>query len=235
MNDLFGKALLDYHNDPGDQELLTWTNLTHSDAVPLAYFFRSYAKMPVLEQKALDLAYGKVLDIGCGSGSHSLYLQNERKLITHALDISKGAIAVAKARGVNFTHCGAIQYFSAMKYDTILLLMNGLGVAKTLDELVPFLTHLKSILNSQGQILVDSSDLIYLFDEEEHSLWMEDDRYYGEVDFGIGFQDATDHFPWLYLDYTHLNEIAKFAGLKCDKIAEGEHYDYLARLTPMEF
>lgn len=232
MNDLFGKALTDYYNNPGRQALTTWTNLTEEENIPLAYFFRSYEDMPQIEQKALDMAQGKVLDIGCGSGSHSLYLQNHRQLITHALDLSKGAITVAKARGVNFTHWGAIQEFSLGDFDTILLLMNGLGVAKTVGDLFQFLTHLRSILAPKGQILVDSSDLIYLFDEDDKELWMKDDRYYGEVDFGIGYQNATQQFPWLYMDFTHLSEIAYRTGFNCSKIIDGKHYDYLAKLIP---
>ena len=91
LNDLFGKALADYHHNPGSQELITWTNLTEEDPVPLSYFFRDYAGMPKLEQKAIELSRGKVLDIGCGSGSHALYIQNKRNLAVTGLDVSNGS------------------------------------------------------------------------------------------------------------------------------------------------
>ncbi len=235
MNDLFGKALADYHHNPGSQEIVTWTNLTEEDPVPLAYFFRDFKNMPLLEQKAIELSKGKTLDIGCGSGSHSLYLQNIRKLNVTGLDISENAIGVAESRGVRKTVCCSIMDYSDEKYDTLLLLMNGLGVANTLSGVYPLLVHLKSLMQTNGQILLDSSNLIYLFEEEDHETWLNDTRYYGEVDYGIGYQGAKEEFPWLYLDYLNLNELAGLAKLKCEKILEGENEDYLARLTAMEF
>lgn len=234
MNDLFGKALSNYHQNPSDQEIITWTNLTDEDPVPISYFFRPFDQMPELEKKALGLSRGKVLDIGCGSGSHSLYLQDQRKLMVSGIDISEGAIDVARSRGLKQTHNVSIFDFSTEKFDTLLLLMNGLGIAKTTAGVIPFLKHLKKLLQPNGQILVDSSDLIYLFDEEDKSLWLDDERYYGEVDYGIGFNGHTATFPWLYLDFIKLNEMAQHAGLQCSKVCDGAHYDYLACLKPME-
>lgn len=71
--DLFGQALWDYQKEPSSTALITWTSLTEEDPIDLSYFFRSYSEMPKLEQQALKLAKGKVLDIGCGAGSHSLF------------------------------------------------------------------------------------------------------------------------------------------------------------------
>lgn len=234
MNDLFGKALFNYHQKPSDQKIITWTNLTDKDPVALSYFFRSFDQMPQLEKKALELSYGKVLDIGCGSGSHSLYLQNQRKQDVIGLDISEGAITVARSRGLKNTFNVSIFDFSAKKFDTLLLLMNGLGIARSIAEVIPFLEHLKKLLQPNGQILVDSSDLIYLFDEEDKNLWLDDKRYYGEVDYGIGFNGHTATFPWLYLDFTRLEKMAERAGFRCTKVCDGAHYDYLACLKPTE-
>jgi len=223
--------LLDYHQSPGEQQLITWTSLTEEDPVPLAYFFRNYQDMPAIEQKALALSKGKVLDIGCGSGSHSLYLQNEKGLSVCAVDSSSGAAQIAKERGVNQVFHQSILDFKEGSFDTLLLLMNGLGVAKDFQGVLPLLIHLKSLLAPGGQILLDSSDLIYLFEEEDQDDWRNAATYYGELDFGIGFKGETEEFPWLYLDFEHLSQAAELAGFNCEKILDGPNYDYLARLV----
>ena len=223
--------MLDYHQSPGEQQLITWTSLTEEDPVPIAYFFRSFKEMPAIEQKALSLSHGKVLDIGCGSGSHSLYLQNEKGLIVSALDSSFGAAHIAKERGVNQVFHQSILDFKEGRFDTLLLMMNGLGVAKDFHGVLPLLNHLKSLLAPKGQILLDSSDLIYLFEEEEQDDWRNAATYYGELDFGIGFKEETEEFPWLYLDFEHLSQAAELAGFNCEKLLDGPNYDYLARLS----
>ena len=231
QTDIFGKALQTYFQNPEKQNLTTWTNLTEEANVPISYFFRLYDEMPALEQKALALATGKILDVGCGSGSHSLYLQNQRALDVTGLDISEGAIEVAKERGVKQAHCSSIWDFNKANYDTILLLMNGMGIAKTTTELPALLIHLKGLLAPKGSILVDSSDLIYLFDEEDVTLWKEDEIYYGEVDYGIRFEGQSEEFPWLYIDPKRLEIAAKTAGFNFKIIANGTNYDYLAQLS----
>ena len=223
--------MLDYHQSPGEQQLITWTSLTEEDPVPLAYFFRNYQDMPAIEQKALALSKGKVLDIGCGSGSHSLYLHNEKGLSVCAVDSSLGAAQIAKERGVNQVFHQSILDFKEGSFDTLLLLMNGLGVAKDFQGVLPLLIHLKSLLAPGGQILLDSSDLIYLFEEEDQDDWRNAATYYGELDFGIGFKGETEEFPWLYLDFEHLSQAAELAGFNCEKILDGPNYDYLARLV----
>ena len=231
QTDIFGKALEDYFLNPKNQKLTTWTNLTAEDHVPVSYFFRSFEDMPVIEKKALELARGKILDVGCGSGSHSLYLQNKGSMEVTALDISMGAISVAKKRGVTNVICKSIWDFKDGNFDTILLLMNGMGIGNTIEEVPRLLNHLKSLLAPNGSILVDSSDLIYLFDEEDIALWKEDEIYYGEVSFGIEFNKESEEFPWLYIDPKRLEEIATNCGFKFTAIEEGENYDYLAQLN----
>jgi SAM-dependent methyltransferase len=231
-SDVFGEALWDHFNHPKSKELITWTDLTEEDSVPLSYFFREFMEMPKLERHALELTKGRTLDIGCGSGCHSLYLQNEKKIDVTGIDNSAGAIKTAKKRGVKNLIESSIFDCEVTYFDTLLLLMNGPGVCGTLDKLEELLIKIKSLLSENGQILLDSSDLIYLFDEiPKGEKIISRDQYYGELNYGIRFEGQTENFSWLYVDFESLSHFAKKAGLKSELILEGENWDYLARLT----
>jgi SAM-dependent methyltransferase len=232
MLDLFGKAIFDFQTNNVLENIITETNISEADEMDVAYLFRSYEEMPNLEKKALQLAKGKVLDVGCGAGSHSLYLQNDKNLKVTSIDISKNAIEACQLRGLKNVKVQNILDLENEKFDTILLLMNGTGIFGTLAETSNFLQKLKSLLTPSGQILIDSSDIIYMFDEDEDgSKWVPADGYYGELTFTISYKNQTEEpFSWLYLDYNTLQNAAFANGLQCELIDEGKHFDYLARL-----
>jgi SAM-dependent methyltransferase len=234
MKDLFGKAILDYQTNNAPEDLITETSISEADEMSVAYLFRNYREMPQLEKKALQLAKGKVLDVGCGAGSHSLYLQNERKLDVTAIDVSANAIEACRLRGITNAQVINVMELENEKFDTILLLMNGTGIFGRLKNVSLYLQKLKSLLTDGGQILIDSSDIIYMFDEDEDGgKWIPaDEDYYGEVSFTISYKgEKEEPFNWLYLDYNTLQNAAHASGLECELIMEGEHYDYLARLS----
>jgi ubiquinone/menaquinone biosynthesis C-methylase UbiE len=233
MKDLFGKAILDYQTNNAPEDIITETSISESDEMSIAYLFRNFEGMPKIEQKALQMAKGKVLDVGCGAGSHSLYLQNEKKLEVIAIDISENAIKACQLRGIKNTRVQNVMDLNDDKFDTILLLMNGTGIFGTLVQTTQYLKKLKSLLNPKGQILIDSSDIIYMFDEDEDGgKWIPSDGYYGELTFTISYKNETESsFPWLYLDYNTLQNAAHANGLKCELITEGDHFDYLAKLS----
>ena len=229
--DLFGKALLDYQNGLYTEDIITSTNISDEDSLPLPYLFRSFKDMPKLEQKALQLAKGNVLDVGCGSGSHSLYLQ-EKAFQVKAIDISKGAITVAKARGVKHAElCDILE--ETETFDTILLLMNGTGIFQELSQVSKYLKHLKSLLKPNGHIFIDSSDIKYMYEDEDGGLWIDTQaNYYGELDYYLSYKDDNETpIKWLYLDFDNLHFACESVGLKCTKILDGTHFDYLAKLT----
>lgn len=231
--DIFGDALLDYQNGIYTNDIITYSSLDEEDTLPLPYLFRDYKTMPVLEQKALNLCKGTVLDIGCGAGSHSLYLQEKEFEVT-ALDNSEGAIKTCELRGIKNTVHSNILDFKDQQFDTLLMLMNGIGITGQLENLNVFFNHLKSILKPKGQILLDSSDIIYMFDaDEDGGRWMPAiEKYYGEIEFTMQYKEQKSNpFPWLYLDYNTLQRAAINNNLTCELVSEGEHYDYLARLT----
>ena len=232
-NDLFGTALLDYFHGSYSDDLITHLTTDTNNLLPLPYMFRAYDQMPVLEQTALTLCSGTVLDVGCGAGSHALFLQQSGFKVT-GLDISAGAIETCRLRGVqDLVHMDFLRY-SGTKFDTILLLMHGIGMAADLSGLDAFLVHAKSLLNEGGQILLDSSDIIYMFEiDDDGGYWIPADvSYYGEVQFITEYKGKkTGPFPWLYIDYNRLKAVSELNNLVCELIRKGDHYDYLARIT----
>ncbi|NBL65480.1 methyltransferase domain-containing protein [Flavobacterium sp. NST-5] len=234
MKDLFGKAMLDYQTQNNPENLFTETSISEEDEMPVAYLFRNFDEMPKLEQKALQLAKGKVLDVGCGAGSHALYLQQQKNLDVTAIDISKNAVETCLLRGVkNAQVKNVLEMLETEKFDTIIMLMNGIGIVGKLNQISNYFQKLKSLLNDNGQILVDSSDLIYMFDEDEDGgKWIPSDNYYGEVTFTVRYKNETEKpFHWLYLDFNTLQNAANANGFHCELMMEGENFDYLAKLT----
>ncbi len=233
MKDLFGKAILDFQTNNAPEDLFTETSISESDKMSVAYLFRSHAEMPGIEKKALSLARGKVLDVGCGAGSHSLYLQNERKLEVTSIDISPSAVRACELRGLKDVRIQDVMSFEGETFDTILLLMNGAGMCGSLSGIAAFLEKIKSLLKPGGQVLLDSSDIIYMFDEDEDGgKWIPGETYYGELQFFVSYKgESEDPFPWLYIDYNTLQNAAFAANFDCELVLEGAHFDYLARLS----
>ena len=234
MKDLFGNALLDYQNGNYSEDIITSTSISDNDVLPLPYLFRGYKDMPKLEQHALKLCKGSVLDVGCGTGSHSLYLQ-ENRVTVKAIDISKGAIDVAKQRGVLNVEIKNI-LDETEPFDTILLLMNGTGIFQELTLVSKYLSHLKSLLKPNGQILIDSSDIKYMYEDEDGGLCIDSNAsYYGELDYFLSYKGEKETpMKWLYLDFETLKLACETVGLQCELVLDGEHFDYLARLIPAE-
>jgi SAM-dependent methyltransferase len=231
MLDLFGKAILDYQTNNSPEDLVTETNISEADEMSVDYLFRSYNEMPELEQKALQLAKERILDVGCGAGSHALFLQ-EKGLDVTAIDISPNAIEACRLRGLTDARVMNVLDLDNEKFDTILLLMNGTGIFGTLSKTTDYLQKLKTLLNPNGQILIDSSDIIYMFDaEDDGSYRIPANGYYGELTFTVSYKNETeDTFPWLYMDYNTLQNAAHANGLHCELLLEGKHFDYLARI-----
>ena len=231
MKDIFGQALLDYFHNNYEEDLITATSISNEDVLPLPYLFRTYKDMPNIEKKALSLCKGRILDVGCGAGSHSLYLAKKGLEIT-SIDVSKGAIQVCELRGVPNPILKSLLDIKAV-FDTILILMNGTGIFETLDQVDVYLKHLKSCLRPNGQILIDSSDIKYMYEDDDGGFWIDTNaNYYGELDYYLSYKGKKeDPLKWLYLDFNTLKIACDANHLNCELIIHGEHHDYLARIT----
>jgi len=232
MKDLMGQAISDYFYNKNAEDLQTETSISELDELPVSYLFRDFEEMNSIERKALTLSSGKVLDIGAGAGSHSLYLQNERNLDVTALDISPKSIEVCQLRGIRKTVNQNMLEFSGETFDTILLLMNGTGIFQSLIVIDIYLKKLYSLLNENGQILIDSTDIIYMFDaDEDGGVYIPAEGYYGEIDYIVHYKaDTEDPIKWLYLDFNTLKNAVENNGFKIEKMITEEN-SYLAKIT----
>ncbi len=225
--DILGKAISEYFY--GGKEYKLWVHDNHGPKVEMIVpiYFRSPQAMPDLELMALDLCKGKTLDIGAGAGSHALYLQ-DRGIDVTAIDISEGAVEVMKERGVEKALVQDIFELKGEKFDTLLLLMNGIGLVQNIDGLKKFLLHAKTLLNKNGQLLFDSSDVAYLYEEGIPEL----PHYYGEVKCCYEYRrQKSDWFSWLYIDQQTLRHIAAEQGFDTEILFIDESDQYLVRLT----
>lgn len=230
--DLFGQAILDYQLGNYTENIKTETDISEEDELPIPYLFRTYQQMPSIERKALDMAFGSVLDVGCGAGVHALYLESKNMEVT-SIDISEKAIEACRLRGVKNALVQDIMTMEG-QFDTILLLMNGTGMCGRLRYLDAFLQKLKSLLTPNGQILTDSSDIIYMFDQNQDGSYNVPmlHQYYGEVNYIVRYKNEQEPpFQWMYIDYNTLQNAVLANQMVCKLIQEGEHFDYLAQIT----
>lgn len=229
--DPIGQAIYHYFHYNDNTPIKVNTNITEGEELPVSHLFRKYPKMPFLEKEALRLVKGKVLDVGAGSGAHSLYLQNNGFDIT-SIDVSELSCEIMKEQGLKNVMCDDIWTFEADGYDTIIFMMNGIGLVKNLEGLKVFLEYIKSFLSSDGQILLDSSDIKYMFYDDD-GLWLDTNlAYYGELEYQLTYKHYnSDTFPWLFVDFDRLRNIAFNSGWTTELIYQDDHFHYLARLT----
>lgn len=231
--DPMGVAIADFFKHRKADRLRVFSSQFDEDEIPVKELFRKEKQMSILERTALSMATGKILDVGAGSGCHSLALQEAGKDV-HAIDISPLSIEVMKQRGVgNVTQVNLFDEQFCESYDTILMLMNGSGIIGKLENLPIYFKKMKQVLRPGGCILMDSSDLSYLFEEEDGSIVIDlAGDYYGEIDFQMQYKDVKgDSFDWLYIDFQTLSLYATDNGFKAELVKEGKHYDYLAKLS----
>lgn len=230
--DPMGAAIRDYHINRKADTLVVRSSMFDDDEIPVADLFRSYDDMPELERYALSLAQGRILDVGAGSGCHSLALEAMGKECV-AVDISPLSVEVMLDRGVDARLMDFYDESFDERFDTVLMLMNGTGIIGNLDNMERFFARLKALLSPGGSVLIDSSDLRYLYEEEDGSLMIDlADDYYGLLDYQMQYGDVLgEPFDWLYLDFGTLDFYAGQHGFNAELVMEGRHYDYLARLT----
>lgn len=251
-HDVIGAAVKDFYKYGKAENIRVFSSLFEEDEIPTKYFFRRPKHMNELEKEAIQLAHGHILDVGAGCGCHSLALQrysamtktlkpnhlsmckyHKHNFSLKAIDISPLCVEIMRLRGIKDAQL--FNFFDTElegKYDTILMLMNGIGIVESIANLPFFFKRIDQLLAANGTVYFDSSDLRYLYEEEDGSFIVDiNAKYYGEIDFQMKYKNIESNiFNWLYVDFDTLNFYAQEHGFTATKVMDGEHYDYLAML-----
>ncbi|RQP07901.1 MAG: class I SAM-dependent methyltransferase [Chryseobacterium sp.] len=227
MQDLPGRAIYDYHFGLRDIPLYVHDRFGFPTEMPVSAYFRDRESMPELEQRALDLCRGKVLDIGAAAGSHVLELQRKR-LDVHALELSPASCEVMVERGVRNVICTDVFNYGGETFDSLLMMMNGIGLSSDIAGLRCFLQKADELLKPHGRLIFDSCDITYMYEEIDKPK----DHYFGEVNCRYQYgRDFTDFFKWLYIDKKTMSRIADEEGWKMQVVYEDDQDQYLAVLA----
>ncbi|MFZ9027677.1 MAG: class I SAM-dependent methyltransferase [Crocinitomicaceae bacterium] len=224
LQDPIGKAILDYAKQEHDENIIVRSELCDDDVIPVKYLFRSFDEFPEIEKIALDHCKGNVLDVGAAAGIHTLEL-TKRGHDVKAIDTSKGSVEYMRSHGLNAEQ---INFYALEKerFDTLLFLMNGIGIAGTLNNLPDFLKKCKTLLNPGGRVICDSTDIKYLYENEDGSLWVDlASEYYGNFRYQMAYkEEETPWFDWLYLDKEKFQEAAEKEGLSFKLLMEEDDH-----------
>ena len=206
-----------------------------TEEIPASFFFRTEEAFEEWESVALRQCGPRVLDIGAGVGAHALVLQARGHEVT-ALDLIPEAVRIMRERGVEDAREGTLfELRPANIYDTVILLMNGSMIAETLAGLDRLLAAAATVLEPQGTLILDSTDLrdvgATAADDDEGLESEDDDPYIGELHYQLSVgEQVGDVFPQLFVDPDTLDRRVRLAGWDMEVIWSGPGGRYLARL-----
>jgi SAM-dependent methyltransferase len=224
-------ALRAYQDGRNDARLVIRTDLGTREEWPVSLFFRTADEFPPLEREALRHCGRRVIEVGAGAGPHALALQREGHEVLAVESLPEIAGLLAE-RGVEKVTIRPLDDIAARTADTVLMLMNGLGLAGTLEGLQHMLKSAARLLAPEGRIVADSTDPRHFLEiDEGEPAFGQDGRYGGEVQFQIEFDGAKGApFPFLYVDAATLANHASKAGLTLSAAYPFESGTYLAIL-----
>ena len=232
--DPFGLALVAFLEGDTSAEMIVRRDDGYETPVAASRFYRGPSDFTVIERTAIERCRGHVLDVGAGTGLHSLVLQDNQLQVT-AIDTSEAAIEVMERRGVKNVRRADIFDYQGGPFDAVVMLGHGIGMVEDLPGLDRFLSQAHGLVSTEGVVLLDSLDVrisrapVHL---AYHEANRQAGRYSGETRVQVehgGLKSA--YFSWLHVDAETLGHYAQKAGWLCEFLTQDPSGNYLAALA----
>lgn len=234
MTDLLGRLLADYHRGDLSDTPVHRREDGHTSRAPAEWYFLAPDEWPDVERAGVGKARGDVLDVGCGAGRTSLWLQ-ERGQEVLAVDRSPGAVAVAADRGVERVVVAKMDHLpvTADEFDTALFAGKQFALGSELRDVSERLRRLWTVVPPGGRIVADLDDPTKVL-APEHADYQRDHQLAEEVTrrrFRLEYDGETG--PWtdlLSLSPDVLEGLADETGWMLAEVVGGDGPRYWAVL-----
>jgi 2-polyprenyl-3-methyl-5-hydroxy-6-metoxy-1,4-benzoquinol methylase len=197
-------------------------------------YFREYEQWSPVEQQVVDRAKGRVLDIGCGAGRHSLYLQQKGFDVT-GIDNSPGAIEVCKLRGLKnaiVRPIADVDKFEQNSFDTVLMLGNNFGLFGDAENTKLILKKLSRITSTEAHIIAGTRNP-YKTDSAEHleyhQLNLQRGRMAGQIKMRVRYgKRVGEWFDYLFVSREEMRDILVDTEWRIEELIESSKANYFA-------
>jgi SAM-dependent methyltransferase len=231
--DAYGHAVHDFLKEGTGYEIVERDDGFFDVSSGPSFYFTEYDEWPAHEREAMSYVRGRVLDIGCGAGRHSLYLQRRGHDVL-GIDISPLAIEVCRQRGLREARVMSITQASSRLgvFDTILMLGNNFGLFGSFKRARWLLARFRGMTSREGRIIAESNDP-YGTDVPEHLAYHEFNRERrrmpGQVRIRVRYRRyVTPWFDYLMVSQEEMQKILKGTGWQVNRFIESSGSTYIA-------
>lgn len=206
-DDAFGQALLDQLEGRGGFEIIEREDGFVWVSSPIADYFYHHPLWPSEQKRAMQHVRGRVLDIGCGAGSHSLYLQGKKDVDVVGIDVSPGAVEVCRRRGVRDVRQLSIAQVNASlgTFETILMLGNNFGLLENAESARRTLTRFLALTSPKARIIAESLDP-YRTDDPCHLVYHDLNRRRGRLPGQVRVRIRYKRLKTRWFDYLFVSK-----------------------------